>query len=822
MRRLSLPWRRGLPREVWPAFFAYWAFLILHRFIAIHPVDMKSMAGFFIPSLPASSYSLDFLTATTVRRLAGHAVLLLWVPAVLGIGLTVLRMRGFPRPAVAGAAAESPAERIVLGFGLGMAVSSLLWLGLGLAGLWYSSAGWTAAGLGIAALWRERGTIRVAGGKAGDGLAGGEGSPPVWFLLAGVGTEAALILFSVTAAPLAGWRLGGGSMLPAVAAWGLASVILGGWIFFTAFLAARAAGDSGNAVERVLLRCLAALAAFGLLMLTAAAGTPERFYDAQVYHLALPVLYAAHHKAVFLPNLLHSWFPLSAHMLYGWQLLLGGEAVVRAWRPWLFGFIAWTLWRMAAREGRPRAALLAGGLFAASPILLMNSMQTSVDVEACFLVLLACLAARTGSTVVCAMLAAAAFGTKYTAVFFLPWLALLVAMKPSGPVRFGFLRPVRLFSLAVFAAVFAVSVLPWFLRNAAGTGNPVYPYATSVFKEGRQWDPARHQKFMEQSATYAVERRSDVWRLPWLLSRGQDSETFIGPVFLVFAPVAVVCPPSGAAAAAYGAVAVLALLSWLPVTHIHRFLLPAWGLFCILLAWSWWEVAARRRTVFLAGLLLMVVISAANFLILGELWRKFFDPVELLAGREDTRAFLARKMLNSYSETAVGSGTFIGHGDRVLMVGETRGLYWPARFVNHSIYDRQLFEEAVCSSINAAEAAKRLKQRGVNHLFFNEPETSRLKFRFGYPMLEFNDRQRSVINGLWERWMEERPAAGRYQRLFRLRSFPRPFGLGPFGERAPVLPLSFDAAALQREFEGYAEITWSGGGQISVHKKVVK
>jgi hypothetical protein len=202
---------------------------------------------------------------------------------------------------------------------------------------------------------------------------------------------------------------------------------------------------------------------------------------------------------------------------------------------------------------------------------------------------------------------------------------------------------------------------------------------------------------------------------------------------------------------------------------------------------------------------------------LGELWRKFFDPVELLAGREDTRTYLGRRMLNSYSETAIRSGAFLGKGDRVLMVGETRGLYWPVPFVNHSAYDRQFFEEAVFSSADAVVAAKRLRQGGVTHLFFNDAETSRLKFRFEYPILEFNDRQRGVIAGLWERWMDEAAVAGPYQRLFRLRASPR-----PFGDKAPGPPLSFDETGMRREFEGYSEITWSGGGQISVNKKMVK
>ena len=116
---------------------------------------------------------------------------------------------------------------------------------------------------------------------------------------------------------------------------------------------------------------------------------------------------------------------------------------------------------------------------------------------------------------------------KYTAVFWIPWLVWLSA---------GFHRR----RLAVFAGIGAIWMLPWLIRNVAVVGNPVYPYATAVFSEGRQWDPPRQQRFLEQSATYVVEKKTDLLLLPWLLSKGNDSETFVGPALLLFAPV-VVC-----------------------------------------------------------------------------------------------------------------------------------------------------------------------------------------------------------------------------------------------------------------------------------------
>jgi hypothetical protein len=217
-----------------------------------------------------------------------------------------------------------------------------------------------------------------------------------------------------------------------------------------------------------------------------------------------------------------------------------------------------------------------------------------------------------------------------------------------------------------------------------------------------------------------------------------------------------------------------------------------------------------------AALVLMAAVGAANLAGVASMWRAVFDPVEMLAGRESARAFLERKMLNSYCGLAAEARARLVPGDRVAIVGETRGLYWSVPFFNHSVYDVGLFEEAIRSSADSRRAAGRLKQKGVTYLFFNDVEASRMKFRFEYPMLEFDSREHAVVAELWSRWIEGVAGGPRGGALYRLLRRPRR------ASAAPALPLCFDDAALRREFEGVTEITWSGGGQIQAIKSVVK
>lgn len=784
----------GFGRAAALALFAYWIFAVLHRFYQVNPVDFGSLGGVFQPVLPPAGFSWTVVLERLARVGQGHLAVLLWAGALVGLGLAGLRLLPVR---------EDRGERMAWGLGAGMAAGMVLWLGLGLTGLVFPAVAWGAVGFGIAALaLAGRRFFRAAGSTTG-------------WMLAGPGTEVVLTVFLIGA--VAAWSRwgadGSGWLKPATVAWGAA--VLGSW---AGWLSSRAlGGGTGGTDDRVARRLLAVLlaeAVFGLLLLVAACDAPSRFYDAQVYHLAIPSLMASHHKLIGMPNLLHASFPLGMQSLYAWLWLVGGEAAARAWRPWLLGAVAWTVWRMGAREGRSGAGLLGACLFATCPVLLLNAMQTSVDVEVCLLVLLAAVAAREARrgeagtwNARCALMTAGAFSIKYTAVFWLPALFWLSAFR--GAFR---LNPER---AIVFAAIVACWMLPWWARNFSVVGNPVYPYATRLFSEGRQWAPARQQRFQEQAANYVLEGGADLVKLPWLLSKGLNSETFIGPVFLMLLPLVLFRLPAAAPARAYGAIAGLSLVLWLPVTHIHRFILPTWGILSLLVAWSVWELGESRRRLRQAGLVLLAGVTAAGLTAQAVMWRSTFDPTEFLAGRESSQAFLERKVINSYAPIIPWARENLPRSARILFTGETRGLYWPSSFINHSVYDVQVLEEIVRDSGSADRVAARLRQRGVTHLFFNDVETSRMKFRFGYPMLDFDPRERALLSEVWRRWLETSAVIPGRAALYRVLPAPRRPGAG-----APAEPLSLDPVRLQREYEGYTAITWEGGGDVQGTKVV--
>ena len=115
-----------------------------------------------------------------------------------------------------------------------------------------------------------------------------------------------------------------------------------------------------TAWEKVAAGGLAALALFnffGALM-------PEIFYDALVYHLALPAVYWKHGGIVPTADNLYSGLPLLVQMLYGAALPLGGDALARLLN-WSFGVLTAGLCVSFGARHAP-----AGRAFWRAPILL--------------------------------------------------------------------------------------------------------------------------------------------------------------------------------------------------------------------------------------------------------------------------------------------------------------------------------------------------------------------------------------------------------------------------------------------------------------------
>lgn len=288
------------------------------------------------------------------------------------------------------------------------------------------------------------------------------------------------------------------------------------------------------------------LAAYILLTLMPAflmALTPPIAWDSQVYHLTGPKLYIEQGAITGGIDIPYLGFPALIDTLFAAAMLLRGPAVAKLIH---FGYGVLSLLLVYAAGSRylgRRSAWLAMAILVAVPTITLLASWAYVDLAVLFYELAAVYllarglerdrSARHGILALAGVSCGLAVGVKYTAVLLPITLAAIILWYGRHEGWRANLRQVVL-----FAAPAALIAGPWFLRNLAFTGNPVYPF----FLPGQFWDEYRAWFYSRPGTGLAF---SEPWRLliaPWEMTvLGQEGKqgyaATIGPLLLVACPL---------------------------------------------------------------------------------------------------------------------------------------------------------------------------------------------------------------------------------------------------------------------------------------------
>lgn len=518
------------------------------------------------------------------------------------------------------------------------------------------------------------------------------------------------------------------------------------------------------------LLAAAVLAGAGLLALA-----PVRFYDALVYHLALPKLYLLEGRWVPTPTNLFGGFPMHTHALFAWALALGDErwaALVH----WSFGVGAAALFAGAAARAPHRfGGALAAAVFLSSPVVVFALSRPGVDIStACYTLAAVVWVARAldeaprarGVWLWAGVLVGWTLGVKYTNLpAGLLWGLALWRLKLPRP------------SLARFAVGAALAFSPWLVKNLAGYGNPLFPFLQSWFGPsgflingpalnadawGRPWDRVL-------AGQWALPFQ---WLLhPWTLTlAGRTEFDFLGPLFLMGLPLLLFVRRDGAARRwplwALGAV----WCGWWLFSSMPRFFLGGLVLLAFLFGEAVSRVAARRARWALA----LAVLWAA----MGPLVRAFYGLSQdvgwahLAAGanRDAARA----RPAGTYPAPAHPSMAWINaHGPadaRVLVVGDARGFGLERPFRTTSALDTDWFLWMVKKSANEQALADALAAEGFTHLLVNPAEMARVGRPAGFTPDEFQRAARFWVYHTEKLFEDGSPAASppRWSLVYRL------------------------------------------------------
>jgi 4-amino-4-deoxy-L-arabinose transferase-like glycosyltransferase len=414
---------------------------------------------------------------------------------------------------------------------------------------------------------------------------------------------------------------------------------------------------------------------------------PPADWDGLFYHLTGPKLYlqaggiASIASSIDIP---HLSFPSLMEMLFAWAMLLRGDIAAKLLHG-LYGLLlAGLVYRLALRFWGQKSAWLALLVFAGMPMVNILAGWAYNDLALAFYQLAALYwlinyqwsmvngqwskedgTAAHSSLIISGIFAGLAMGLKYTS-FVTPFFIVIVIIYDGirnnhrSTIRHS---PFVIRNLLAFALPALLVAAPWYIKNWAFTGNPVYPFLFDVFG-GHLWDSFRAEWYAAGGSGIGF-NPSTLLALPWLLTLGVRDANYwdgrTGPLLLLFLPLILFGLFRRAdTRRPYALLFIFALVHflfwtagvmWSKSLWQSRLLLPGLTALTPLVGAVWADLSRFDRPRFSLSRFVNAAVAltlALTLLDIGLLTLKF-DPLPYLVGQESQSACLTRRLGAHYA-----------------------------------------------------------------------------------------------------------------------------------------------------------------------------
>ena len=480
-------------------------------------------------------------------------------------------------------------------------------------------------------------------------------------------------------------------------------------------------------------------AAFGAVMAVALAIglinclSPVTANDALVYHLNLPGIYTAGGGLVSLPYNVYANMPHYGEVMFTLLYSVAGETGVTLFCFGLMVAAALAVCTLVTRAHSRLFGMLAASAFLVQPLVLDHRVVGNIDILLAFTYLAAIgivlgeawREGRLKPVLLVGALAGLMMGMKYTALApAVSLLAMAILMRGRMP------RPRHLLlGILVAAAVF----MPWFVRQAVNTGNPLYPMFEGSF-DGANWDATQQEQLQTWQRGMGMGRGPMSYlALPFNVSisgrPGLNYTRFDGtitPVFLILFPLVFIRRRRETLVLALMAAGLG--LFWALTSQQLRFLLPALALLAVLGASGLAEAAGggegqRRKgwvTFMLIGLLLLEVVTLAAPNQYGRSWvgDAVGERLGAALGFEPAERFLERTV-QPFSLFRQANAN-LPPDEGVFMIWENRAYHLKRPHFADSFFEASTLMRMVAEARDAADLRDRIAAMGYRYVLVND------------------------------------------------------------------------------------------------------
>ena len=476
-----------------------------------------------------------------------------------------------------------------------------------------------------------------------------------------------------------------------------------------------------------------------------AALAPPIAKDTLLYHFAVPKAFIAQHSSAFIEGNIASYLALGTEMHAVWAMLLGnfvstraGEAAAGAATFLFFPLLLATVFGWARElDISRRWSLVAVLMVAAVPTAFHVASSAYIDLSLALYITLACYSLTrwwkklaTGTLLMAAIFLGGALAVKLTTVFVIAAFVLVILMRAregkdeqAGSLRSGNSGKVV---LAGFAALILAGVIasPWYLRNWAATGSPVFPFYMSIWPgTATGWDVERSNLFQGMNSQYGgvSENKINYLTAPArvsLAAQPEDANLYdgvLGAAFLIGLPLLIWAmwrkklPPEILIAVG---VAGIVYLFWLFSSQQLRYLLPIVPLLAI-------AVAASAESVGEASIKRAWMYSFTAASVLGALttfaWFSQKAPLRVALGGETRDQYLTRN-LDYYPFYQAANAQRPGDA-KIWLINMRRDTYNIERPVfSDYLFEDWTFRKLLWESEDANELRAKARALGVTYV----------------------------------------------------------------------------------------------------------
>jgi hypothetical protein len=521
---------------------------------------------------------------------------------------------------------------------------------------------------------------------------------------------------------------------------------------------------------------------------------PPTDWDGLFYHLTLPRLYIERARIVPLTEIPHQFFPALVEQLYLAEMLLRGDIAAKLVHYAFMLLLAGIVYLMAQQHIDPDLSWSAVTLYAAIPMVAVLGGWAYTDLALAFYQMAALYALlrwfqqrRLSWVALSGLLCGLALGTKYTG-FLCPLYLLSVIVVQVARRQVASRQALHAMGLLVGVSIPVAS--PWYLRNLAFTGNPVYPFAFRWLgaAPSMAWDQWRAAWYARGGSGLGGDLAS--WlKLPWTLTLGLRDMNFydgrVGPVFLLSLPFLVgwglsifgrpksrLRPQTLLALRALVGFSLSQYLAWMAgaissrMLFQSRLLLPACVALCGPVVFVYGELRTLDRPRFslqrLIGLSVALVLAA-------NLCHQFLStlhqrPLPFLVGAENRADYLARNLGTHYAAMALLSDR-LSDQDRVLLLWEPRSYYSQVPTEPDAILDRWPWLVSRHGNDLGAIAGE-LRVQGYTHVLYHRTGASLVRDAALDPLSESDW---AALDRFLDRYLDKQAQVGQAYVLYALR-----------------------------------------------------